>query len=172
MMAWLRLLQDLVDALQSGRDPAGLSGAAALGLFMGLVPGWPLQVWLAGLVLLIFDFELTLAGLALLAGAALGWLLDPALDAAGAWLLAHPALQDLWTGLYGQSVWRLTRFNNSVVLASTLLGLLLLVPLDLLLKALLRRYLAVWRQRLALLRWLRPLDALRRWIQKLQGAGA
>jgi len=171
MTVWLRLLQDLVDALQNGRHPTGLAGAAALGLFMGLVPGWPLQVLLAGAILLLFDFELTLAGLALLAGAALGWLLDPALDAAGAWLLGHPALQDLWTALYGQAPWRLTRFHNSVVLASTLLGLALILPLHLALAALLRRYLDTWRRRLGILRWLRPLAALRRWLE-MRGGGA
>ncbi len=166
-MFWLRLLSDLLEALQSGRHPLGISGALALGLFIGLVPGWPLQVLLAALILLILDFDLTTAALGMLAGAFLGWLLDPALDALGTWLLTAPALQELWTSLYAQPLMRLTRFNNSVVLGSTLVGLLLLLPLEIILRLLLRRYYAVWHERLerlGLLRWLR----WGQWLARLQ----
>ncbi len=171
MTFWYRVLVELVEALESGRTPVGLSGAAALGLFIGLVPGWPLQVWVALLILLLGPFELTLAALAALAGAALGWALDPWLDALGVWLLSLPALQEVWSALYSQPWARLTRFNNSVVLASTLLGLALLLPLDLLLRALLRRYYQRWHaalERLGVLRLLR----WGRWLLRWRGGGA
>ncbi len=167
-MFWLRLLHDLVEALESGRHPFGLSGALALGLFIGLIPGWPLQVLLAALILLVFAFDLTAAALGVLAGAFLGWLLDPYLDALGVWLLTAPALQELWTALYAQPPMRLTRFNNSVVLGSTLVGLALVLPLEFTLRLLLRRYYTRWRERLerlGLLRWLR----WSRWLARLRG---
>src|SRR5690348_4173119 len=59
----------------------------------------------------------------------IGFLLDPLFDAIGrALLLGVPALRPLWTTLYNVPVVPLTNFNNSVVLGSLIVSLVLSVP--------------------------------------------
>ena len=54
--------------------------------------------------------------------------LDPLSHRIGLFLLQHPYLHSGWTWLYNQPLAPWTYFNNSVVLGSFVIGLLLLYP--------------------------------------------
>jgi uncharacterized protein (TIGR03546 family) len=68
-----------------------------------------------------------LLGLAFFSGIA--YLLDPLFHRIGLAVLTTGSLERLWTTLYNSTLWRLERFNNSIVMGSLLLSLLLFVPL-------------------------------------------
>ena len=79
-----------------------------------------------------------LMGAAFFSGIA--YLLDPLFHSVGLALLTSPALEGLWTSLYSSTVWRLQRFNNSVVMGGIVLSLLLFLPLVLASNVLVRKY--------------------------------
>jgi uncharacterized protein (TIGR03546 family) len=68
-----------------------------------------------------------LLGLALFS--ALAFALDPLFHQIGLAVLTLPALHSLWTDLYSSTLWRLERFNNSVVMGSLVVSLALFVPM-------------------------------------------
>ncbi|MFO8049129.1 MAG: TIGR03546 family protein, partial [Desulfosudaceae bacterium] len=87
----------------------------------------------------------------------LGWLLfsgiaylaDPIFHAIGYACLTAPALEAFWTSLYNLPLLRLTGFNNSIVLGSLLVSLVLFFPLFLFTNFIIRKY------REHLLAWIR-----------------
>jgi uncharacterized protein (TIGR03546 family) len=128
-MLILKLIEQLVKALNSEGTPGQVAAGIALGAVFGLTP-------------LLNLHNLVLFGCALIlnvsmAGVFLGWTLsvpvgfalDPLFNAIGAWLLGAPALQGLWTSLFNLPVVPFTNFNNTVVLGSFVTWLVSFLPL-------------------------------------------
>jgi uncharacterized protein (TIGR03546 family) len=139
-MLFLKLIQQLVKALNSEGTPGQVAAGIALGAVFGLTPLMNLH-------------NLVLFGLALIlnvsmAGVFLGWTvfvpvgfaLDPLFDAIGRALLGAGGLRGLWTTLYNVPVVPFTNFNNSVVLGSFVFWLVTLVPFYFLWKWAVTRY--------------------------------
>jgi len=55
-------------------------------------------------------------------------------------ILTAPTLEGLWTTLYNTTLWRLVRFNNTIVMGSVVFSLALFVPLYFLSNVLILRY--------------------------------
>lgn len=126
-MIWMRLVGWILRALREGPTPGQLAAGLALGMALGLIDGWPIQNWLLLLLILILSVNITMALAGAILGSLLGLLLDPLADLLGGWLLQDiSALHWLWTALYNIPPWALTRFNNTVVLGSTVLALVLM----------------------------------------------
>jgi len=53
------------------------------------------------------------------------FILDPAFDAIGFWVLNLPSLQSLFTSLFNMPIVPFTRFNNTIVMGSGVLAILL-----------------------------------------------
>ncbi|HVO34951.1 MAG TPA: TIGR03546 family protein [Gemmatimonadales bacterium] len=151
-MLFLKLIQQLVGALNSDGTPRQVAAGIALGAVFGLTPLMNLH-------------NLVLFGLALIlnismAGVFLGWAvfvpvgfaLDPLFDAIGKALLGADALRPLWTSLYNVPVVPFTNFNNSVVLGSFVFWLVSLVPFYFLWKWAVTRYRETVFERLKKLR--------------------
>ena len=128
-MLFLKLIQQLVKALNSEGTPGQVAAGIALGAVFGLTPLMNLH-------------NLVLFGLALIlnvsmAGVFLGWTvfvpvgfaLDPLFDAIGRALLGAGGLRGLWTTLYNAPIAPLTRFNNTVVMGSFVFALVAFVPI-------------------------------------------
>jgi len=92
---------------------------------------------------------------------AIAWLLEPVLSWIGLALLTAQPLGRLWTSLYKSPLWRLERFNNSVVMGSLAISLLLFLPVALLTASLIRRHREHLLARLRLTRALQILAASR-----------
>jgi uncharacterized protein (TIGR03546 family) len=92
---------------------------------------------------------------------AAGWLLEPVFSWLGLALLTTQPLERLWTSLYQSPLWRLERFNNSVVMGSLAISLLLFLPVALLTTSLIRRHRERILARLRLTRALQILTASR-----------
>lgn len=121
-MIWLKILARLITTLNEGATPRQIAGGLVLGFALGLMPGWPPQVWLVLVLVLILKVNLGMTLTGALLAAALAWIFDPLLDGLGAWVLQMDALQGLFTALYNSPPVALTRFNNTVMMGAFLLA--------------------------------------------------
>jgi len=129
-MIFLKILSQLVKALREGESPGQIAAGFTLGFLIGLTPFWTLQSVLLFLVLFVFKVNMAAGTLAILLAGLLAYLADPLFHALGYFILTGiPFLQGLWEALFNMPVAPLTRFNNTVVMGSTVVGLVLAVPL-------------------------------------------
>jgi uncharacterized protein (TIGR03546 family) len=144
----LKLLQQLVKALNSEGTPRQVAAGITLGACLGLTPIGNLHnvaVFLLALVL-----NVSLAGFALgwTAFVPLGFAFDPLFDAVGRWLLSAPSLTPLWTKLTNLPVVPYTHFDNTVVLGSFVCWVVAFAPILLLTRWLVATYRARVYERL------------------------
>ena len=128
-MLILKYVAKLLKALTSGESPKQLAGGLILGMVLGLVPfGNLISLFIIVLIILInVNVSMAILGFAVFKGIA--YLLDPVFHDLGYQLLVNtPALKGIWTSLYNSPVFVLTNFNNTVVLGSFLISLVLLLP--------------------------------------------
>ena len=139
----------LLKILNSEAEPGQISLAMSFSLVAGLTPFVSLHNLLVLLLVLLLRVSLSafIVGLAFFSAAA--YLLDPLFHWIGLKVLALPVLESLWTGLYQSSLWRLERFNNTVLMGSLLFSLVFFFPVHLLIRS------AILRYREHLLAWVR-----------------
>ena len=136
----LRPIRFLAQCFTQADSPRQMALGFALGILVGLVPKGNLTA--VALMTLVGLLRVNLAA-ATLAAFAFSWaavLTDPLAHRIGTWLLHADPLVPIWTGLYNLPVVPWTRFNNTVVLGSVVVGLLLLVPTYLVTEPLFERY--------------------------------
>lgn len=136
----LRLLARLLRVLNSETNPGQISLGFCFAMVAGLTPLVSLHNLVVLLLILILRVNLSafLLGLAVFSGMA--YPLGPVFDWIGTQILTAPALEGLWTGFYNSTLWRLTRFNNTLVMGSLDFSLVLFVPLYFLSNGLIVRY--------------------------------
>ena len=129
-MFWLTIVRDFLKLLRAGQDPRQIAGGFALGSILGLSPMLTLQGVLICLVILILNVNISAALLALTLCSLGAYLLDPFFHWLGYILLVNvDALHGLWTWLYNAPIAPLTRFNNTVVMGSLVVALILFMPI-------------------------------------------
>ncbi|HTT69284.1 MAG TPA: TIGR03546 family protein [Gemmatimonadales bacterium] len=128
-MLFLKLIQQLVKALNSDGTPGQVAAGIALGAVFGLTPLMNLHNLVLFGCALIFNLSLPGVFLGWTLAVPVGFALDPVFDAVGSALLGAPALRGLWTALYNLPVVPFTNFNNSVVLGSFVVWVVLFLPL-------------------------------------------
>ncbi|MDH4121234.1 MAG: TIGR03546 family protein [Deltaproteobacteria bacterium] len=129
MLILLKSLAKVLKVLKDGATPNQIAGGVALGFVLGMTPGWPLQMLLILFITLLLNVNLTMAGVATLLGATMGLLLDPLINMFGRILLQDlTAFKGLYTAMYNNPFLMLTRFNNTVVMGSLVVSLLLAAP--------------------------------------------
>ncbi|MDA0738637.1 MAG: TIGR03546 family protein [Nitrospirae bacterium] len=136
----LRLLARLLRVLNSETNPGQISLGFCLAMVAGLTPFVSLHNLVVLLLILILRVNLSafLLGVAVFSG--LAYLLDPLFHWNGLQILTASSLEGLWTSLYSTTLWRLARFNNTIVMGSVAFSLVLFVPLYVLSNSLVRRY--------------------------------
>lgn len=136
----LKMIAKLLKVLNSDADPSQISLAVGFALLSGLLPFFsPLNLLVLFVVFLLrVNLSAYFLGTAFFAGIA--YLIDPLLHRIGLALLTATTLEGLWTAMYNSTLWRIQRFNNSVVMGGVVFGVLSFVPLVLLSNALIRRY--------------------------------
>ena len=71
----------------------------------------------------------------------IAFLIDPFLHSLGYWILVEvSALKGIWTFLYNIPIFPYTRFNNTVVMGGLILSVVLLYPVFMGIKVLIRNY--------------------------------
>lgn len=150
----LRTVAKLLRVLNSETEPGQISLGFCFALLAGLTPLWSLHNLLVLLLVLVLRVNLSAFLLGLVFFSGLAYLLDPLFHRIGLALLTAGSLQDLWTSLYNTTVWRLERFNNSIVMGSLIFSMVTFVPFFLLSNMLIRRYRAhvlAWVQKTRLM---------------------
>jgi uncharacterized protein (TIGR03546 family) len=136
----LTMIAKLLKILNSEAEPMQISLAISLSMISGFLPFLsPLNLVI---LLIVFVLRVNLSayflGTALFSGVA--YILDPLFHSIGLAVLTSGALEGLWTSLYNSTVWRIQRFNNSVVMGGILFAFLCFFPTVLLVNMLIRKY--------------------------------
>jgi len=130
----------LIRILSSETAPIQISAGFALAMIIGFTPLLSVHNLIVLLMVLFFRVNLAafIFGWAVFSGAA--YLLDPVFQNLGQTILTQPDLSNVWTDMYNSSVWRLTQFNNTLVMGSLLVSLIAFIPMLLLGNFLINHY--------------------------------
>jgi uncharacterized protein (TIGR03546 family) len=124
----LRAILKLLHVLNSEAEPGQISLALAFALITGLTPLWSLHNLAVLLLALVLRVNLSAFLLGTVFFSGLAYLLDPFFHRLGLAILTAPSLEGVLTALYNSTLWRIERFNNSIVMGSLLVSLALFVP--------------------------------------------
>lgn len=130
----------ILKILNSDNDPGQISLALCFAMVAGFTPFVSLHNLVIFFLVLILRVNLSTFLLGLAAFSGLAYLLDPIFHRLGLAFLLADSLRGLWTTLYDSTFWRLTRFNNSILLGSVIFSLVLFYPLFLLANLGIRQY--------------------------------
>ena len=136
----MKFLLKIFKALNSAQSPWQVTLAITMGMVAGLTPLSGLQNVVIVFLAFLLNIHLGLFFVSAAFFAGVGYLFDPGFEQIGYALLSSGGLQGLWTSWYNNGLMRLTHFNNTLVMGSTVVGLALAVPLYFLLGWLIGRY--------------------------------
>lgn len=136
----LKTIAKFLKILNSDAAPGQISLGFAFAMVAGFTPLMSLHNLIVLFLVLVLRVNLAsfLLGLALFS--TLAFALDPLFHRLGLALLTAPALEALWTTLYNSTLWRLERFNNSIVMGSLTVSLALFAPVVVMGNLLVRQY--------------------------------
>jgi uncharacterized protein (TIGR03546 family) len=146
----IRTVAKILKVLNSETDSNQISLALCLAMFLGFTPFISIHNLVVLFLVLILRVNLSTFLLGWAAFSGLAYLLDPLFNRLGLALLTADSLRGFWTVLYNSTFWRLTRFNNSILMGSFIFSLLLFYPLYRLANLAVKRYrehLLVWVRR-------------------------
>jgi uncharacterized protein (TIGR03546 family) len=115
--------------LNSDTAANSLAWGMALGCVLGFSPLISFQTFLVFKICFIFRVQLGAAFASAFFFKIIAFLIDPVAHLLGQKVLEAESLQNLFTTLYHLPLIPLTRFNNSVVMGSGLIGFTLALPL-------------------------------------------
>lgn len=145
----LDMIAKLIKVLNAEGNPTQISLGFAAGLIIGLTPLWSVHNLLLAFLVFLFRVNLSAFFLSWAFFSGIAYLADPAMDQLGATLLTSTALQDLWTTMYNQTIWRIAHFNNTLTLGSLVAAVVIAVPMVFVSNFLIKNY------RLHILAWVR-----------------
>ncbi|MES3038208.1 MAG: TIGR03546 family protein [Bdellovibrionota bacterium] len=140
MTLLLKQLFAFLRMLNSDTGTNQLASGLSLGLLLGFAPFLSLQTLLVLLIVFFFRVQLGAAFLSAFFFKFIAFLFDPLADKLGQWVLEIPSLRPLFTQMYNMPLVPLTRFNNSIVMGSMIVSLILLVPSYFVFKMLIVKY--------------------------------
>lgn len=117
-----------------------IATGVALGFVLGLSPTLSLQTFVVFVIIFLFRVQAGAAFLSAFFFKFLGYALDPVADPLGQWILEQKGLRPLFIELYNMPLIPLTRFNNSIVMGSGALALLIAPFLFILSRMLILKY--------------------------------
>lgn len=129
-MFWLKLLKSIIKILHSNISPKEIARGVIFGLILGLTPFFCLHNLLVILIVILFKVNISTVILCTGIFGIVGHFIDPLLHELGSLLLIKADfLTPFWTRLYNMPIVPFTRFNNTIVLGSLVLSLVVLIPL-------------------------------------------
>ncbi|MBN1465996.1 TIGR03546 family protein [candidate division KSB1 bacterium] len=132
-MVALKILAKLFKALRSNESPNQLAWGFVLGMIVGLTPLWNLHNLLVIILIIILKVNAAMAFAAFILFDIIVFaflpVLDPLLHSVGYWLLVDAEwLRPLWLFFSRTPVLAWSNFNNTVVLGSLVVALILVIP--------------------------------------------
>jgi uncharacterized protein (TIGR03546 family) len=148
MLLIAKYLGKLFAILNGEVSPRQIAAGFALGVLIGIASVKGLLPLLLLLIALIINVNLAMLFLAAAIFKIISYAFDPLANSVGyALLVKVPPLKGLWTALYTLPLVPYTNFNNTIVLGSVVIGLVLLIPMYFLAKVGVVNYRARWRQK-------------------------
>ena len=126
-MFFLKIIKKIVLMLQTDISPNQSAWGFALGAILGLVPNMFVKIILF-VAIMLFRVNITAALISCSLYAILSFALDPLFDVIGYFILNLGFLTPFYTWLYNLPVVPFTHFNNTIVMGSVIVGLLLFIP--------------------------------------------
>ena len=134
-MFFIKYLSRLFKVLRSGISPNQIAAGFVLGMIIGLTPFWSFHNILLIILIIITQVNISMVILGFAVFSGFAYILDYLFHNLGFWLLAESfSLRSFWTSLYNLPVVPYTQFNNTVVLGSLLISLILVIPVFFLFK--------------------------------------
>jgi len=125
MTLLLKQVFQFIALLNSEKGTNQIAAGIAVGFILGMTPAFSLQSILIILCLLFFRIQIAAALLATFFFAFAAYLLDPVFHRVGKSVLEISSLQASFTSLYNLPILPFTRFNNTVVMGSGIVAILL-----------------------------------------------
>ena len=116
---------NLIRLLHSENGQNQIAAGLAFGVFLGFAPFLSLQTLLVLFVVFIFRVQLGAAILSAFFFKFVAFLLDPVADPIGRALLERESLRPIWSQMYNVPLLPMTRFNNSIVMGSFVISIIL-----------------------------------------------
>lgn len=158
-MFFIKLLKSILSILQSQESPKEVAMGVCLGAMIGLSPFDCLHTYLILILIFIVKVNMGAAFLSIALFKLVGFCLDPLAHLIGYLLLVKANfLNGLWVYLYNLPILPYTRFNNTVVLGSFVLALILFIPIFHGTIKLLHLYRAHWYEKVEksrIMKWLK-----------------
>jgi len=136
----LKQLFGFIKLLNSDTGTNQLAAGIAAGFILGMTPSLSLQSLLIFFCFFLFRIQAGAAMLSAFFFSFVAYILDPLFHTVGSSILEMPSLQGLFTQMYNMPIIPFTRFNNSVVMGSGIVALLLSPLVYIVGKALVIRY--------------------------------
>ncbi|MDD5259864.1 MAG: TIGR03546 family protein [bacterium] len=128
-MFWFKTIRQVIAIFRSNQDPDEIGAGFALGSIIGLNPTNTLHNYVILLLLFLLNVNKGAALIGVTLFAMIGYFTDPYAHQIGYKLLVEtPALNPFWTRMYNTPIIPFTRFNNTVVLGSLVIALVLFIP--------------------------------------------
>lgn len=126
--------------LNSDSGTNQLAVGLSVGMILGFSPFVSLQTFVVIAILFFFRIQIGAAFLAAFFFKFIAFLLDPVCDLIGRKVLEAEALRPVFVTLYNMPLVPLTRFNNSIVMGSGIIGFVLAIPAFFIFRALILKY--------------------------------
>lgn len=140
-MILIKIFSKLIKALRSNESPNQLAWGFVFGMIIGLTPFWNLHNLFILVLIIIFRVNIAMASIAFLVFSLFAYLFDPWFHSLGYWLLVDTeSLRPIWIFCTSTPVLALANFNNTVVLGSLVVALLLMLPMYFFTKVWVRLY--------------------------------
>lgn len=164
MLIVFKTIHQILKLLNSETAPSQLASGVAFGFLIGLTPFFGLHNLCFFLVVFLFRINLSFFFLSWGFGSAISFFLDPLFDRFGYWALVDfRTARPFWIEITSGSIWPFFRFNNTVMIGSLMVGLLIFFPLFFLTMKLVSLYRQKWRDQLRESRWVKALKVTPLW---------
>jgi uncharacterized protein (TIGR03546 family) len=140
MTLLIKQIINFIKLLHSDTGQNQVAAGLAFGVFLGFAPFLSLQTLLVLFIVFIFRVQLGAAFLSAFFFKFIAFLLDPVADPIGRSLLENESLRPIWTTMYNVPLLPMTRFNNSIVMGSFLISIILCPVLFFAFRALIYKY--------------------------------
>ena len=136
----IKMIAKFFKVLNSETEPGQISMAFCLAMILGLTPLMSLHNLVVILLMLVVRVNLSACILGWLFFSGIAYILDPLFNLIGLAVLTTKGIEGLWTSLYNITLFRLAKFNNSIVMGSFLFSLIFFIPLYFLFNQIIRKY--------------------------------
>ena len=165
----LQFIFKIFKILNSDASVNQIASGLCMGMMLGLTPLFNVHNLIIIFIVCIVRVNITSVLLAWAIFTLFAYLLDPTFHFLGETMLLSDALSSLWTPLYSSDIWRLLKYNNTLIMGSVVFSLAAWLPMFFIFKKLISQYrekLIVWFEKT---RFVKGFKASK-WFQRAQFA--